>query len=954
MKVIFRLNIILVILMILPSLYHMKSASLNKLIDLGKDIYCQHDENNETLFPVKKSGNKTTKVYKVIIPIFTASKMWLKNGTLIDSPIKSPTGATNINDYIPVKEGEQYFFRIYGLEQGHAAPVLFLDEKDNYIQHFFSGRYTETKKGVELTVPKGATKMHITNYNDQNLNVQKILNMTDKEIDTLCIDENKLMEKMNNSYMEYIKNPVVYKKINKAYITFIMEDTRTEDETYINVFIEKGIPLSLATIPERLIDNALSGTKTRLDMVKKLISTGKGEILSLFAGLLTEENVGNFSVMYRAFIKTKQMLNMYGIEVNGVISPKRTGQLRANEIEEKWASSFYLYSDFYGLPAKYPEICIGSVYYHPSISLYSYGDDFEKMKEAIDKDIKEKNYHVIHFHSGINGTLHNLTKLLDYVKQKEKEGKLNIGNYKEFYENNAIRTNDLISNKQTTYYVASNGNSEDGLSEKNPMNYETLKTKTFISGDKILFRRGDIFYGSLKIKQTIVDNNVLTLSAYGDTKKGKPILSCYKIVNKKESWEKESDNIYRVDLTDPKKFSGIKDTTPESTNIGFMETKNKTKYYNLKSELSELSELYDFYSNEKYLYVRTNGASPYEELGELKLAPRLFVLIMCSNVKVEDLHIQGTGAHGIVGSGTTNENIEIVNNIIEDIGGSFLNEKERYGNGIEFYQIDVKNLKIHKNIIRNVYDVAFTIQGEKGSGTNITLTKNIFCLNSQDSEIWEVNQATGVYNYVFEDNISYMQGRGWGYLARPDKYCASHILFWGYGFDNVEEKTDIYFKNNYVYNPKRIYFIAEHENTHILFQKEKYIKSDFNHYYMNNDSFIYWDKYSFSTRTNFTQDFNKDKNSEFILLDKVDPNIVDKITNSYDYKELRKILVDDEDEEKKSHKSHAVLISIVVILIIILVVVGIIIYFKFIRNNKKSSSIDKLEKINDSPLVEND
>ena len=123
---------------------------------------------------------------------------------------------------------------------------------------------------------------------------------------------------------------------------------------------------------------------------------------------------------------------------------------------------------------------------------------------------------------------------------------------------------------------------------------------------------------------------------------------------------------------------------------------------------------------------------------------------------------------------------------------------------------------------------------------------------------------------------------------------------------------------------------------------------------MNNDSFIYWDKYSFSTRTNFTQDFNKDKNSEFILLDKVDPNIADKITNSYDYKELRKILVDDEDEEKKSHKSHSVLISIVVILIIILVVAGIIIYFKFIRNNKKSSSIDKLEKINDSPLVEND
>ena len=48
------------------------------------------------------------------------------------------------------------------------------------------------------------------------------------------------------------------------------------------------------------------------------------------------------------------------------------------------------------------------------------------------------------------------------------------------------------------------------------------------------------------------------------------------------------------------------------------------------------------------------------------------------------------------------------------------------GNGIEFYESDVKNVKIHKNIIRNVYDVAFTIQGEKGSGTNITLTNILF------------------------------------------------------------------------------------------------------------------------------------------------------------------------------------------------------------------------------------
>ena len=89
----------------------MKFTPLNTLIDVGKDIYCQHDENNETVFQIKKSGNKYTKAYKIIIPIFSASKMWLKNGTLLDSPNTPKIGATNKNDYIPVKEGNNIFLK---------------------------------------------------------------------------------------------------------------------------------------------------------------------------------------------------------------------------------------------------------------------------------------------------------------------------------------------------------------------------------------------------------------------------------------------------------------------------------------------------------------------------------------------------------------------------------------------------------------------------------------------------------------------------------------------------------------------------------------------------------------------------------------------------------------------------------------------------------------------------
>ena len=261
----------------------MKFTSLNQLIDVGKDIYCQHDENNETIFQIKKSGDIYTKVYKIIIPIFTANKMWLKNGTLADYPYSleiGAVGATNKDNYIPVKEGEQYFFRIFGLNYFNCVPLLFLDEKDNYIKDYFAGLYTESKKGVEITVPFGAKKMHITNFNFQSLTVQKVLNLTDNEIEKLCLNEQIILEKINNSYMEYIKNPVVYKKIKKPYITFAMDLIDALNEEIINLFIEKDIPISLSASAHALIENGSSQTKTNLEIIKNLISIGKGEVLS--------------------------------------------------------------------------------------------------------------------------------------------------------------------------------------------------------------------------------------------------------------------------------------------------------------------------------------------------------------------------------------------------------------------------------------------------------------------------------------------------------------------------------------------------------------------------------------------------------------------------------------------------------------------------------------------------
>lgn len=278
--------------------------------------------------------------------------------------------------------------------------------------------------------------------------------------------------------------------------------------------------------------------------------------------------------------------------------------------------------------------------------------------------------------------------------------------------------------------------------------------------------------------------------------------------------------------------------------------------------------------------------NPYEELGNLKAVVKSNLMILHSNMEIDNIGFSYCGGHGLVGSDDSEENIKINNCIIENIGGSYLhkNGDTRFGNGIEFYGCNAKNILVKDNIFRNIYDVGFTVQGAKGSGNNIDVCNNIFINNTQDSEIWENGSATGIVNYTFHNNISINQGRGWGYEARPDKYAAGHILFWGYNIKN----TDISFDNNLVYNPRRLYFIEQTNGTNIFFKQNDYIKSNNNTYFMAEDSTIFRDSYKISEKNLFIEEYNKDKNSVFNSL-VVDENIT-KISNiSNDINEIRRL-----------------------------------------------------------------
>ena len=353
--------------------------------------------------------------------------------------------------------------------------------------------------------------------------------------------------------------------------------------------------------------------------------------------------------------------------------------------------------------------------------------------------------------------------------------------------------------------------------------------------------------------------------------------------------------------------------------------------------------------------MKTKGKTPYEELGILKLSSRIKLMLADSNMVIKNLIFRGTGAHAITEVSKNVENILIKNNVIEDIGGSFLNQKERYGNGIQFYSTNVKNLTITKNIIRNVYDVGFTIQGSEGSGKDVSVSRNVFVQNSQDSEIWEDGSATGVYNYSFDNNVCVNQGRGWGYDARPDKYAAGHVLFWAYN----KQPTKIYFHDNYVYNSRMLYYIEHSHATDEYFQKSDDISSNFNHYYMNNDTTCFRDQYKYKDKDNFISEYHKDNNSEFILLNETNETIINTAAKSYDYKEVRKFFVDEPDDDENDDNEYErngskFFIIFIVILIIIILLIGGFFLFRYITRKKNDSNREYLDnkKQNDVSLGE--
>lgn len=359
-----------------------------------------------------------------------------------------------------------------------------------------------------------------------------------------------------------------------------------------------------------------------------------------------------------------------------------------------------------------------------------------------------------------------------------------------------------------TYYVAADGKDEnDGLSQSRPMSFIMASATAFEGGDRVLLKRGDVFYGTLAPMATNTSpNNRVEIGTYGTG--ALPRISLAKITNKK--WLKVANGFYRYDLGMDGSYDGLQNGI---SNVAFAEDAKGKKWGVRQKDAASCKNEYDFYCDGDFIYMKTSK-EPHTALGPLTLAIHGFAVKVGNNMNVSDLHVKYSGGHGINLQKSGVSNFKISGCVIEDIGGAQHGTSgwTKFGNGIELYD-GASNGVIEKNIIRNTYDVGFTCQGA-GTWSNITVRENIFSYNTQALEIWTSGGAnTGVNGLKFENNICINQGEGWGTPARPDKVGGAgqvkmtDVLVYGYtaGLLNISVANNVFYNRN---EANRIYSVA--------------------------------------------------------------------------------------------------------------------------------------------------
>ena len=421
------------------------------------------------------------------------------------------------------------------------------------------------------------------------------------------------------------------------------------------------------------------------------------------------------------------------------------------------------------------------------------------------------------------------------------------------------------------------------------MSLNEANKKTYYGNEKVLFKRGDVFYGVINFNVEATEEKMFYIGTYGEGEE-KPIISGANILVNSNAWLYDEENLYKIDLSNYSNFYGIGRTYWEPYNIGFLEDENGNIYGKRKKSKELLEDENDFYCENNYLYIKSI-INPSQKFGRIKFVSRNNLVRISSNTIITGLNIQDTGAHGIVKKGNELKNVYIYNCIIQNIGGSVQTASTftRYGNGIEFWN-QAENTLVEKCIIKNIYDGAYTVQG------NTTLTgfqnnvcrNNIFINCTYDIELFAYNKTdtslkAKMKNQLIENCISINQGKGWGYTVRPDKKAQSMLMIWEK--NSIPKDADITLQNNKYIN-SRCLFYARSSINNVYYSN--IINSNNNNIYLNKETTLFAGNGNYQDRS-ILKEYNQDQNSIFKLLTDAQVQQISnpEILNSNDYNEIK-------------------------------------------------------------------
>lgn len=335
------------------------------------------------------------------------------------------------------------------------------------------------------------------------------------------------------------------------------------------------------------------------------------------------------------------------------------------------------------------------------------------------------------------------------------------------------------------YHFAEGGSdANDGLSPERPLQtIGRLNALDLKPGDRVLFRRGDLFRGAIKAK------NGVTYAAYGEGDELPTICASKRDYADPKLWDRTDEpNVWRC--TEKLHNVGIVlfDREPRRIDgapvVADMRLPKREEPFD-KPVVLDADLTFRNLFREDRLELRSDKGNPGERFRHIEIGEHGHCLwINADDLLIENLHLTLSGSHGVGGSGER-RNVTVRNCRIDWLGGSIIEGWRfgtvRFGNAIEIWG-GCDGFYALGNRIANIYDTGVTIQCNDREDFVCRMENVLFASNVIDNCFWGLeyynkNNAPGSFtrNVRFVGNLCRGTGRGWGCKGREARAPAISI-----------------------------------------------------------------------------------------------------------------------------------------------------------------------------------